>query len=228
MMIRSVRTLLVGALLGATSVSAQVPRPLPRSPAPASGEDARPAPGRPGAQAPSAAAQAGQLTDEARQSLAWIKLRNGFELEAGQLAQQRGHSQEVKDLGRELEQEARRVGGELSALLAERGVDANSLDALSGLPSLAAERNTHQQVMARLRELQGEQFDRELVQHVIGVEQQYVENLKGMRDRTPGEDARLKKWLDDTENVAEAHLASARDAKRVLDDQRAARRPPAR
>ena len=49
-----------------------------------------------------------------------------------------------------------------------------------------------------------------------------------MRERTPGHDARLKKWLDDTENVAEAHLASARDAKRTLDTQRAARRTPAR
>lgn len=213
---RTSRSLLAAAvLLGGASVTAQVPRPLP--------PDSRPAPRRPAARPPATAAGAqGQLTEEARRSLARIHLRNAFEVDAGQLAQQRGQSQEVKDLGRRLEQEARRVDGELAALLSERGADANALQ----LPE--EERSTHNQMMARLRELQGEQFDRELVQSTVQVEQRYVQDLKDMRDRTPGEDARLKTWLDNTENVAEAHLASARDAKRAIDAQRAARRPPAR
>ncbi len=214
---RTSRSLLAAAvLLGGASATAQVPRPLP--------PDSRPAPRQPRAQPPatSAAGAQGQLTDDARRSLARIHLRNAFEVDAGQLAQQRGQSREVKDLGRRLEQEARRVDGELAALVSERGLDANALQ----LPE--EERSTHNQMMARLRELQGEQFDRELVQSTIQIEQRYVQDLKDMRDRTPGEDARLKRWLDDTENVAEAHLASARDAKRALDTQRAARRTPAR
>lgn len=211
---RTSRSLLAAAvLLGGAGASAQVPRPAP--------PHTRPAPGRPEAQPPAAAAagQTVQLTEDARRSLARIHLRNAFEVEAGQLAQQLGQSQHVKDLGRRLEQEARRVDGELVGLVSERGID------VAALPLPEEERTAHRQMMARLRELQGEPFDRELVRSTIEIEQRYVQDLKDMRDRTPGEDARLKKWLDDTENVAEAHLASARDAKRGLDGQRAARRP---
>lgn len=210
---RTSRTLIVAAaLLGGASAGAQVPRPSP--------PQSRPAPAHPAAQ-PSAATAAAQgtLTDDARRSLARIHLRNAFEVEAGQLAQQHGQSAEVKELGRKLEQEARRVDGELAGLARERGADANAL------PLPEEERSAHGQMMTRLRELQGEQFDRELVRSTIEIEQRYVQDLKDMRDRTPGSDARVKKWLDDTENVAEAHLASARDAKRGLDGQRAARRP---
>jgi putative membrane protein len=208
--------LAAGVVLGAASASAQVPRPAP--------PQSRPAPGRPAAQPPeaSSAAQATQLTDDARRSLARIHLRNAFEVEAGQLAQQQGQSQQVKDLGRKLEQEARRVDGELATLVQERGTQANAL------PLPEEERSAHGQMMGRLRELKGEQFDREFVRDTIQIEQRYVQDLKDMRNRTPGHDARLKKWLDDSENVAESHLASARDAKRAVDNERAARRPPAR
>lgn len=216
MSIRTSQSLLAAAvLLGGASATAQAPRRSPPQ------SQSRPAPAPPAAQAPApaVAGQAGQLTEDARRSLARIHLRNAFEVEAGQLAQQRGQAPSVKDLGRKLEQEARRVDGELAGLVRERGADANALT----LPE--EERSSHGQMMTRLRELQGEQFDRELVRAAIETEQRYVQDLKDMRDRTPGQDARLKRWLDDTENVAEAHLASARDAKRDLDGQRAARRP---
>lgn len=206
--------LAAGALLAGASASAQAPRPQPGP---------RPAPAPAQAQAPAAATgQAGQLTEDARRSLAAIHLRNTFELEAGQVAQQRGQSQAVKDLGRRLANEAQNVDANLVALVKERGASVDSL------PFPNEERAGHTQMMARLRELQGDQFDQEFVKAAIQVEQRYEQDLKQMRDRTPGQDARLKKWLDDTENVAEAHLAAARDAKRAVDSQRAARRTPAR
>lgn len=204
--------LAAGALLAGASAGAQVPRPQPGP---------RPAPTPAPATAP-AAGQAGQLSEDARRSLATIHLRNTFELEAGQVAQERGQSQAVKDLGRRLQQEAQQVDAGLVAIVQERG------GVVDQLPFPNEERTAHQQMMARLRELQGEQFDQELVKAVTEVEQRYEQDLKQMRDRTPGQDARLKRWLDDTENVAEAHLAAARDAKRALDAQRAARRTPAR
>lgn len=209
--------LAAGALLAGASANAQVPRPQPGPrPAPA------PAPA-PQAQAPAqAAGQGGQLTEDARRSLARIHLRNTFELEAGQVAQERGQSQAVKDLGKRLQQDAQNVDANLVSLVQQRG------GVVDQLPFPNEERSGHTQMMARLRELQGEQFDQELVKATIQVEQRYEQDLKQMRDRTPGQDAQLKKWLDDTENVAEAHLAAARDAKRAVDSQRAARRTPAR
>lgn len=211
---RTTRSMLVAAaLLGGAAASAQVQRPSPPQP--------RPVPARPEAQPPAAApaAPAAQLTEDARRSLARIHLRKAFEVEVGQLAQQRGQAAEVKELGRRLEQEARRVDVELAGLVRERGVEVQTL----ALPE--EERAPQAQMMARLQELQGEQLDRELVRSAIEMEQRLVQDLKDMRDRTPGEDARLKKWLDDAENVAEAQLAAARDTKRSLDGQRAARRP---
>ena len=128
----------------------------------------------------------------------------------------------MKELGRRLQEDARNVDTGLVALVQERG------GVVDQLPFPNEERTGHNQMMTRLRELQGEQFDQEFVKSAIQVEQRYEEYLKAMRDRTPGQDARLKKWLDDTENTAEAHLAAARDAKKAVDTQRAARRTPAR
>lgn len=208
--------LAAGALLAGTSARAQAPRPAPGRPNPGAAQSAP-------LQAPAQGATGQpQLTDDARRSLAKIHLRNAFEVEAGQLAQQRGQSQAVKDLGKKLEQEARKVDVDMAGLVRERGGD------IASLPLPNEERAGHQQMMSRLQQLQGDPFDREFVRDLAQVEEKYEADLKEMRDRTPGHDARLKKWLDDTENVAEAHLASARDAKRTLDTQRAARRPPAR
>lgn len=216
---RSGRLALAAAMgLAASAAAAQtpsIPRPVPRQP-PATQPGTPPAataPGQPAAGQPA-------LTEDARSTLATLHLRSAFEVEAGQLAQQQGSAQAVKDFGRTLEQDARRVDGELAALVRERGQDVATL----ALPE--HERTGHQQMMDRLRATQGDMFDRELVRAAIDVEQRYVQDLKAMRDRTPGEDARLKKWLDDTENLAEAHLAAARALKRTQDSQPAARRPP--
>lgn len=213
--------LAAAAMVAGASASAQASRPQP-GPRPAPGTAPGTAPAQAQAPAQAATGQAAQLTDDARRSLAKIHLRNAFEVDAGQLAQQRGQSQAVKDLGRKLEQEARKVDADVAGLMRERGGDINAL------PLPEAERSGHGQMMAKLRELQGEQFDQEFVRDTVQIEERYEQDLKEMRDRTPGHDARLKKWLDDTENTAEAHLAAARDAKRSLDTQRAARRTPAR
>ncbi|ACL64284.1 conserved hypothetical protein [Anaeromyxobacter dehalogenans 2CP-1] len=216
-MIVRISKLALGAALAiaAGSAGAQTPgtpRPIPRQP-PATTPPITAAPGQPAAGQPA-------LTEDARNTLATLHLRNAFEVDAGQLAQQQGGSQPVKDFGRTLEQDARRVDGELASLVRERGQD------VATLPLPEHERAGHQQMMDRLRAVQGDAFDRELVRAAIDVEQRYVQDLKTMRNRTPGQDARLKKWLDDTENVAEAHLAAARALKRSQDGQRAARRPP--
>jgi putative membrane protein len=165
------------------------------------------------------AGTAGQTLDDAqKQILGALHLRYAFDVDAGQLAATQGQAQQVKDLGQKLADDARRLDGELAGIARERGGDINAI----AVPE--NERSKHGDKMTRLRGLQGRDFDRELVRAEIENQNQNTEDLKRMRDRTPGKDARLKKWLDDAENVGEAHLLQARQAKQALDAQRAAQR----
>jgi predicted outer membrane protein len=191
-------------------------RPGATQPAPAPAPPAK-QPGAAAQQAPGSEA-AVQLTERQRQMLGTLHLRDALLVDAGLLAAEKGESPEVKRLGNDLVTSARALDEQLRILVAARG------DISSALPLPEEERAPMQQTLQRLRGLSGAEFDREFVLATREVQQKYVEDLKRMRDETPGKNAELKTWLDAAENVAETQLTSTRQVKQALDAQRAAKR----
>lgn len=227
--------LAAAALVAAGAAGAQVPRwpPAPEQrpggaprPAPA------PAPARPGA-APQDAAK--RIDDRQKQIFGTLEQRSREGQELGRLAQERGASSQVKDLGKKLVDDHARVERELGTIVAERGGKPKDM---SGPKN---ERDAHDAMMKQLRGKSGADFDHAFLQQVEFAQRSQRADLQRWRDETPGEDARLKKWLSDTEVLAESDLLASRNAISALgmkweqdprhpqqqpDQQRAARRPP--
>lgn len=199
--------------------------PNPGQPAPVPGRTAPTAPA-PAAQPPAAAQGTGSAAAQASAGdlagkLMPLHARNVGYRDVGQLAGERGNNSQVKDLGRKMQQEYQRLDEDLKKLAQERSLPV-------GDPS-QADTAAKDAVLARLRGLSGDAFDTDFVREVIRDLQDDVSSTKQMRDSTPGKDARLKKWLDDAENVMENQLTAARQAKVTIDKARGqARKPPAR
>jgi len=195
------------------------PQPQPRGPQPRGRQQPRtqqpPAQPQAQAQAQQPQGQAMPLTEEQKQAIGAINVRNQLAMRAGELAANRGGSDEVKNLGRLLAADHKRVEGELAALLKERNTDVNALPQ-------PPEKQKIEQELAQLGSRTGEDFDRQFIDFLTRDRPAFVEALKRARDVTPGRDARLKKFLDDVENLEEGHLSAARQLK----SQRQARTPP--
>jgi putative membrane protein len=180
------------------------------------GDRARRAAGQPATQpAPAPGqAQAGAPADWV--AFGEVHALNDLAARAGDLAASRGASQEVKDLGRTLADDHRRLDAQLQALLKPRDKDVNTLP--------KPDRQTLEGELSQLQSKSGEEFDRDFVAFLTRNGVAFVDTLKRARDIVAGKDHELKKFLDDAENSEEAHLASARQLK----SQRQARTPPAR
>jgi putative membrane protein len=108
-----------------------------------------------------------------------------------------------------MEQDYQRLDDDLAKLAKERGLDLGKV----GQADTAAK----DVVLARLRGESGDQFDTDFVREMSQDLEADVASTKQMRDSTPGSDARVKKWLDDAENVMEDHLNQVRAAKITID-----------
>jgi putative membrane protein len=168
--------------------------------------------GQPG----SAATAANTLDDRQKAMLGTLSARNAQSVELGQLAAQRGASNEVKQLGQRMVTEHQSLEKDLGQVAADRGAD------LAAIPKNESEQAEHRKLVERLQKLSGPEFDREFVLAVRDIQTRYVEDLKRMRDETSGKNPALKEWIDANEDRAEARLTATRQVKQTLDAQRAA------
>jgi predicted outer membrane protein len=122
----------------------------------------------------------------------------------------------VKNLGRWLADDARRVSQDLGNLVKARGGDASKLP-----PGPDAQRI--QGELGALSKASGDDFDRQFVDFLTRNTPTLKEAMGRARDATPGSDAELKWYLDQGERLEIGH----RDAARQLATQRQARTPPA-
>jgi predicted outer membrane protein len=154
--------------------------------------------------------------DEAQQKAigeAWA--RTQVAQQVGQLGQSRGQSQEVKNLGRWLADDARRVSQDLGNLLRARGSDPAKLPGQEAFQQMQGE-------VGALAKASGEEFDRQYVDWLTRNTPALKDAMGRARDVTPGSDAELKWYLDQGEKLEIGH----RDAARQLATQRQARTPP--
>jgi putative membrane protein len=165
----------------------------------------------PPAGTPAATAATGQQAIEA------IHQENARTLEFARLVAERATSPKLKEYASRLVRDHERLDRELAQIAGERGIQLQSEQA-----ALAAN-PAHRPGMDALRAKSGADFDQAAAQAIADEREREVAHLKQLRDATPGKDAKLKKWLDDAENVMEEHRNLARDVRK--DTQRQARTP---
>lgn len=154
--------------------------------------------------------------DEAQQrAIGEVWARNQLAERVGALGTERGTSQEVKNLGRWLADDARRVSQDLGNLLRARGADPAKLPPGQDVPKVQGE-------LDALSKASGDDFDRQYVDFLTRNTPSLKDAMGRARDATPGSDAELKWYLDQGERLEIGH----RDAARQLATQRQARTPP--
>lgn len=121
------------------------------------------------------------------------------EVQLGQLAKQRGASDEVKSFGAQMSKDHARANDELRAIATSKGVT---------LPS-SLDRDA-QKEMGKLSRLKGEEFDREYMGHMVKDHQQDVKEFqKASKD---AKDPDVKGFATRTLTVIEGHLQVAQRA----------------
>lgn len=173
--------------------------------------------------APLAAAQAPApvpAPPDPKATLEDVHARNVTALRYSALAAQKATAPSLKELANRVTADHTRLEQELKALSAERGIPLTADDAIANAPQF-------KQGFDRLNALTGAEFDRVYAEMWLADRVKQVDELKALRDRTPGKDAKLKKWLDGAVDVMEKHRNQARVAmKDVIRSQRQGRPAP--
>jgi predicted outer membrane protein len=133
----------------------------------------------------------------------------------GQLGMTKGQSSEVKNHGRWLAEDHRRVTEDLGKLLRERGADPATLPKGDDVGKIEGE-------LGALAKTSPQAFDRAYIDFLTRNAQSAVETAGRARDATAGSDADLKWYLDQVERLEIGH----RDVARQLASPRAQARAP--
>jgi hypothetical protein len=158
---------------------------------------------------------AAPLDDQQRNAIGALVARSDLEMRIGELGRAQGQSTEVKNHGRWLADDHRRVAEDLGKLLRARGADPASLPKGDEVGRLEGELGT-------LAKTSPQEFDRAYVDFLTRHANSAKEAAGRARDATPGSDADLKWYLDQVERLEIGH----RDVARQLSSPRAQARTP--
>jgi putative membrane protein len=118
------------------------------------------------------------------------------EVQLGQLATQNAKSDEVKQFGQRMVDDHTKANDQLKQLAEQKGVT---------LPTeLSAKDKSEKEHLAKL---QGEQFDRAYMQHMVQDHKKDVAEFK--KESTSANDPQLKDWASQTLPTLESHLKQA-------------------
>lgn len=174
------------------------------------------------AQAPQGSAAGAPNDPAAAQTMQQVHAINLQLIDAGQLAQQRGSSQNVKDFGKRIVDEHQGLENQLTQMAQRRGIQLQPKDQVLAQPA-------HAGAMNNLRKLSGPQFDQAAMDLFVTERTARVDELKHLRDQIPGRDAELKKWLSDMEVAMEHTRNEARNVRQAVREtaqqQRQGRKP---
>jgi len=118
------------------------------------------------------------------------------EVELGNLAEQKGSSQTVKDFGKQMVTDHTKANDELKTIASGKGITAPA--------GLAAKDQT---LKDRLSNLSGAEFDRMYMQHMVQDHQKDVSEFR--KESTSGSDADVKAFAAKTLPTLEEHLKMA-------------------
>lgn len=121
-----------------------------------------------------------------------------MEVQLGQMAQQKGASQEVKDFGQRMVTDHGKANDELESIITKKGMK---------LPAKMADK--HKKVVDKLANLTGPDFDKKYAGEMVKDHTKDVNKFKKMSGKL--KDPELKGWVDKTLPVLEQHLQHAKD-----------------
>ncbi len=139
-----------------------------------------------------------------------IRKLNQNEIQVAQLAQKKAQNPQVKAFASKIVTDHQAVEKALETTASQRGIK------LGNAPNQAQLDAGLKGAMSSLQNLSGGAFDQAYIDEEIGANQVVEDRLKALREATPGHDPTLKKWIDDTENLAEQHLSDARNLRSQL------------
>lgn len=125
------------------------------------------------------------------------------EVELGKLAQQNGHSPDIKSFGARMVQDHSRAGDQLTNIAKERGVQ---------LPQQLD--TEHLSMRDRLAKLQGDAFDRAYIKMMIADHDKDVKEFR--REAQTGQDRELKRFARETLAIVEQHDQLAHNIERSM------------
>lgn len=130
---------------------------------------------------------------------------NQEEIKAGQLAQQKGSSSDVKSYGQMLVKDHQKADQELTTIAKKVNVD---LTAMMTDTKSQEKREVKQHKMDQLQSLTGKEFDRGFAQMMVNGHQHVIDLIKASRDDVSPD---VKSFLDKTLPVLQKHLDMAKD-----------------
>ena len=130
---------------------------------------------------------------------------NQEEIKAGQLAEQKGASSDVKDYGRMLVKDHQQADRELTTLAGKLNVD---LSAMKMDHEMREKREVHQNKMEQLQKMTGKDFDRGFAMMMVNGHQQVIQIVKNSENDVKPE---VKSFLDKQLPVLQRHEDMAKD-----------------
>jgi putative membrane protein len=130
---------------------------------------------------------------------------NQEEIKAGQLAQQKGSSSDVKSYGQMLVKDHQKADQELTTIAKKVNID---LTAMMTDTKSQEKREVKQHKMDQLQSLTGKEFDRGFAQMMVNGHQHVIDVIKASRDDVKPE---VKSFLDKEMPVLQKHLDMAKD-----------------
>jgi putative membrane protein len=130
---------------------------------------------------------------------------NQEEIKAGQLAQQKGSSSDVKTYGAMLVKDHQKADQELTSLAKKQNID---LMAMKTDTKSQEKREVKEHKMDQLQNMNGKDFDRGFAQMMVNGHQHVIDLVKASRDDASPE---VKSFLDKQLPVLEKHLDNAKD-----------------
>lgn len=126
-----------------------------------------------------------------------------MEVQLGQMAQQKGTSQEVKDFGQRMVTDHGKANEELEGIITKKGMK---------MPAKMADK--HKKMVDKFANLSGSDFDKKYAKEMVKDHQKDVAKFKKMSAKVKNPE--LKGWVDKTVPVLEQHLQQAKEMAQKL------------
>lgn len=126
-----------------------------------------------------------------------------MEVQLGEMAQQKGASQEVKDFGKLMVTDRGKANDELESIITKKRLK---------MPAKLAPK--HKKMVNKFADLSGQEFDKKYAKGMVKDHTKDVAKFKKMSAKL--KDPEIKGWVDKTIPVLEQHLLHAKDMAKKL------------
>ena len=126
-----------------------------------------------------------------------------MEVQLGEMAQQKGTSQEVKDFGKRMVTDHVKANDELESIITKKRMK---------MPAKLAPK--HKKMVDKFANLSGQEFDKKYAKEMVKDHTKDVAKFKKMSGKL--KDPEIKAWVDKTTPVLEQHLQHAKEMAQKL------------